>query len=191
MRKRKPMYAHRHHGTNVAYSGLIVKSGPFLDIRGIFRRIVKSPFFHSAPIAGRSSCTQASTVSSPRDSSAVRLSSGERLTGFEIIQRQPAHAEKRRPVVPQRLDVCAPGVVTVTKNGPFTGVTITSDFAVVFGTRKNQMPHTRRIAETVYVTAGRRVNRARSAGGTTASNREEPGRLGMRVTLKAKRPLQP
>jgi hypothetical protein len=68
---------------------------------------------------------------------------------------------------------------------------ITSDFAVVPGTETNQIMHTRRRAERAYVTAGRRVNRERSAGGTTATNREKPGRRGMRVTLKTRRPLQP
>jgi hypothetical protein len=73
----------------------------------------------------------------------------------------------------------SPVVVTVTRNCPFTGVTITSDFAADAGNEKNQMMQTTRRAAAAYVTAGRRVNRERSAGGKNAVNREYPGRRGM------------
>jgi len=58
----------------------------------------------------------------------------------------------------------SPLVVTVTRNGPHVGVTITSEFVVVPGTKKNQSMHRRMAAETEYVTIGRRFNKEKILG---------------------------
>jgi hypothetical protein len=58
----------------------------------------------------------------------------------------------------------SPLVVTVTRNVPLVGVTITSECVAVPGVEKNQITQRRTAAEAEYVTTGLRVKRALTVG---------------------------